>query len=54
MLTAPVVLVAGGSSRDRCAVPGPVDEPATFFGESNCVRANKELVEGKIVVIKHN
>jgi len=35
------VLFAGGSSRDRCAVPGPVDEPATFLGESNCVRAKK-------------
>ena len=54
MLTAPVVLVAGGNSRDRCAVPGPVDEPATFLGESNCVRANKKLVEGEIVARNHN
>ena len=35
------VLILGGSSRDRCGVPRPVDEPATFLGENNRVRANK-------------
>ena len=29
------VLILDGSSRDRCGVPRPVDEPATFFGENN-------------------
>ena len=29
------VLILGGSSRDRCGVPRPIEEPASFFGENN-------------------